>query len=250
MMTATNKSEAPSATRRGSGYTVVGTPKSIELQQLVISSGRRAFGDGQSDLLRSYGTRDAFVHFLGNPDILRAPTVSVVGTRDATEAGRKRASRLARELAEAGVNVMSGLARGIDAAAHTGAIAAGGKTVGVIGTPLDKASPSENAELQMEIAREHLLLTPFAIGTQVYRGNFPVRNKVMALLSDATVIVEASDTSGTLHQAAECLKQGRWLFILQSVLDNPEVSWPKRFINDDKTVPLSSTADLLARVLP
>src|SRR5205814_51885 len=109
--------------------------------------------------------------------------------------------------------IVSGLARGIDTAALMGAIEKGGRTVAVIGTPLDKAYPAENADLQTEIYSHHLLVTPFRIGEQVFKANFPKRNRVMAAISDATVIIEASDTSGTLHQAAECEKLGRWLFI-------------------------------------
>lgn len=235
---------APHAQR----YRLPSPPKSVSLPDIVKASGRSFMESTQTELLRDFGTREASVYYVGNLSFLDHPTVSVVGTRDATDEGRKRATRLARELAAAGYVVMSGLARGIDAAAHRGTVAAGGKTIGVIGTPLDKASPAENADLQETIAAEHLLISPFAVGAPVFRSNFPIRNRVMALLSDATVIVDASDTSGTLHQAAECLRQGRWLFILKSVYDNPAVSWPQRFIGDKRTVILSSMDDLFERL--
>src|SRR5262249_49097043 len=152
--------------------------------------------------------------------LLLRPTVSVVGTREVSEIGWRRASRLARELALKEVVVMSGLAKGVDTAAMTAAVEAGGKCIGVVGAPLEKAYPAENAKLQEEVYSKHLLISPFHPGEPVYKGNFPKRNRVMALLSDASVIVEASDTSGTLHQAAECLRQGRWLFIMKSVVDD------------------------------
>jgi DNA processing protein len=174
--------------------------------------------------------------------------VSIVGTREVTEDGRRRAARLARELAGHGIVVVSGLARGVDTVAHSTSIQVGGRTVAVIGTPLEKASPAENAALQAEIARDHLLISPFGPGEAVFKSNFPKRNRVMALLSDATIIIEASDTSGTLHQAAECLRQGRWLFILKSVIDNPAVSWPDRFLGDPRTVVLESSNDVIGRL--
>ena len=141
------------------------------------------------------------------------------------------------------------MARGVDAAAHTSAIASDGKTAAVIGTPLDKAYPAENAELQEQIYREHLLLSPFKIGDHVFKSNFPARNWLMAALSDATAIIEASDTSGTLHQAAECTRLNRWLFIAQSIIDDPAVTWPARFLSSyEKAVPLKETADILNRL--
>jgi DNA processing protein len=199
-------------------------------------------------MLRSYSERDVFVYHAGNISLLKLPSVSVVGTRQISDEGIMRARRLARELAESGVLVVSGLAKGVDTIAHTAAIAAGGYTAAVIGTPLDKAYPAENSGLQREIYERHLLLSPFNVGEQVYRSNFPERNKVMALLSDATVIVEASDTSGTLHQAAECQKSGRWLFIMKSVVDDESLTWPKRFLGHPKTRVLTSTEEIIAAV--
>jgi DNA processing protein len=185
------------------------------------------------------------VFYAGELDLLKRPAVSIVGTRDVTEDGRQRARRLARELTQAGVVVVSGLARGIDTAAHLTAIEHGGFTAAVIGTPLDKAYPAENAELQETVYRDHLLLSPFPIGERVFPSNFPKRNRVMAALTDASVIVEASDTSGTLHQAAECQRLGRWLFIAKSVVDNRELTWPKKFIGKDHVAILATTADIL-----
>jgi predicted Rossmann fold nucleotide-binding protein DprA/Smf involved in DNA uptake len=84
-----------------------------------------------------------------------------------------------------------------------------------------------DVEYQEQIWREHLLISPFPEGRLVFRSNFPQRNRVMAALSDATVIIEAYDTSGTLHQAAECQRLGRWLFIARAVADDPSLTWPQ-----------------------
>jgi DNA processing protein len=179
----------------------------------------------------------------GDPALLSRPCVSIVGTRDATPEGRARASRLTRELVERGVVIVSGLARGIDTAAHLTSIESGGHTVAVIGTPLSKASPVENRRLQETIWREHLLISPFAEGTNVYPTNFPHRNRVMAAISDATVIVEAADESGSLHQAVACQKLGRRLFILKSIVDNQK--WPQRFLTVKNTAILERTEQIV-----
>jgi DNA processing protein len=192
---------------------------------------------------------DVPVHYAGDIGFLNAPCVSIVGTREVSHEGAVRARRLARELVSAGVVVVSGLARGVDLIAHTSAIDHGGNTVAVIGTPLDKAYPAEHAKLQEAIYSEHLLLTPFHKGEPTFKGNFPKRNRVMAAVSDATVIIEASDTSGTLHQAAECVKLGRWLFISKSVADDPALAWPKKFLKYETCIPLETVSQVTARVL-
>jgi DNA processing protein len=220
-----------------------------ELRELIAWSGREALADAQLTLLG--GRRDdpnVDVFLAGDVDLLRLRSVSIVGTREVSDEGWKRASRLARELAAAGVVVVSGLAKGVDTAALSGAIDGGGRVVAVIGTPLDKAYPAENAELQQTIYRDHLLVSPFPSGEQVYPSNFPKRNRVMAALSDASVIVEASDTSGTLHQAAECQRLGRWLFIMRAVAEDKKLKWPPKFIGKPKVAVLATTADVL-RVL-
>jgi DNA processing protein len=192
--------------------------------------------------------KDVVVYWSGHLDLLASPCVSIVGTREVTESGRQRADWIARKLSEGSVVIVSGLAKGVDAAAHTGAIEAGGRTIGVIGTPLNKAYPAENARLQEEIYREHLLLSPFAIGEPTFKSNFPARNRVMAAVTDATIIIEASDTSGTLHQASECTRLKRWLFISQAIIDDPTVSWPQKFLSYEKAVPLRRVSDVLDRL--
>jgi DNA processing protein len=165
------------------------------------------------------------LYYQGRLDRLCSKSVAVVGTGHATEAGRRRARKLARLLVAQDITVMSGLAQGIDTAAHQAALDAGGRTVAVIGTPLSVAYPRENLPLQRQIAQNHLLISqvPFYLySRQDYRKNryfFPERNKVMAALSQATVIVEASERSGALIQAEAALQQGRKLFILNSCFE-------------------------------
>lgn len=181
--------------------------------------------------------RVPLIYYRGDINLIERPGVSIVGARKATEAGRARAARMARVLAEQGVVVVSGLATGIDTAAMESAIAAGGRVIGVIGTPIDEAYPAQNRDLQEKVAMEHLLVSqvPFyKYSVQPFKSKaayFRERNVTMAAISDATVIVEASDTSGSLVQAKACIAQGRPLFIMKSCVDNKEVTWPKRFVD-------------------
>ncbi len=140
------------------------------------------------------------------------------------------------------------MADGIDTEALSGAIDAGGRVVAVIGTPLDQAYPAKNKALQETIYRDHLLISQFAAGERVFPSNFPARNRTMASLTDASVVIEASDTSGTLHQAAECQKLGRWLVIARNVVDDPALTWPAKFVGKPKTMILESTAQLLETI--
>lgn len=237
--------------RRRSNYAAPSDVNSYSLPDLLIRIGRGALEERQLDFLKDASPRrEAKVFYAGDLDILDAPTVSIVGTREVSEAGWRRASQLARDLVKAGVTVVSGLAKGVDTAALSSAIANGGRVAAVIGTPLDKAYPAENADLQQQIYAGHLLMTPFQIGERVFRSNFPTRNRVMAAVSDATAIIEASDTSGTLHQAAECVRLGRWLFIAKSVVDDRSFTWPARFLGQPKVAVLSTTSDLVDAIEP
>lgn len=222
------------------------------LPDLLEASGRGALKDRQLDLLRSQGSTSKHVqlYFSGDLSLIDKPSVAIVGSRAVSNAGRLRASRLARELINSGFVVVSGLAAGVDSAAHRAAIESGGSTIAVIGTPLERAYPAENAALQEEIYRNHLLVSPFSAGERTYRSSFPKRNRVMAAITDATVIVEASDTSGSLHQAAECVRLGRWLFIAKSLVDNRDLTWPEKFLRvGGKTAVLTKTSDLVRAVL-
>jgi len=168
----------------------------------------------------------------GDKDILKqGARVSIVGSRKATPFGLARARKLAARLAERRSVVVSGLAEGIDTAAHTSAMEYGGRTIAVIGTPLDQAYPKQNRELQERIAEEHLLISQFAPGQPVQRQNFPMRNRTMALISDATVIIEASDSSGSLSQGWEALRLGRALFITKALTENNAISWTREMLD-------------------
>jgi DNA processing protein len=175
------------------------------------------------------------LYYRGWWDLVEAPSVAVVGTRDPSPEGIERAAAIARLLVRDKFTVVSGLAAGIDSSAHKSAIEAGGKTIAVIGTPINKVYPRENESLQNFIANNFLVISQVPVyryAKQDYRKNrffFPQRNITMSALTEATVIVEAGETSGTLTQARAAIHQGRKLFILDNCFTNPALTWPKRF---------------------
>ncbi len=224
------------------------TPPTHELTRILtlddLISGIRNVTPEQQSRFHS----DNRLWCVGDTSLLRQKCVAIVGTRQVSAEGAARSRRLARELASAGVVVVSGLAKGVDTEALSSAIESGGRVIAVIGTPVDRAYPAENKRLQEKIYREHLLISQFAPSQTVFPTNFPERNKLMAALSDATAITEAGDTSGTLHQAAECGRLGRWLFIAKSVVDDPALQWPKRFMGQPRVDSFSSTDDILKAI--
>ncbi len=157
-------------------------------------------------------------------------SVSIIGTRKPTELGIKRAQSLARAVVSREGIVVSGLAEGIDTAVHTATIEMGGKTVAVIGTPLNQVYPRGNFELQELIGKDHLLISQFSNISKTSPRNFIQRNQTMALISDATVIVEAGEKSGTIHQGWEAIRLGRPLFLMESLANNQDLSWPKELL--------------------
>ena len=174
------------------------------------------------------------LYYRGQWDLVELCAVAVVGTRAPSQEGSARARRLVRKLVKDNFTVISGLAAGIDRVAHETAIEESGRTIAVIGTPLSHVYPKQNAKLQSYIAENFLVISQVPVmryESQDYRRNrafFPERNITMSALTEATVIVEASNTSGTLIQARAALKQGRKLFILDSCFHDSRLTWPEK----------------------
>ncbi|MBT0666258.1 DNA-processing protein DprA [Geobacter pelophilus] len=142
------------------------------------------------------------------------PAIAIVGSRSATSYGLQAANRLATELAEQGVTVVSGMARGIDTAAHKGALAGGGKSIGVLGCGIDVVYPAENRRLFDEMAESGALVSEFPLGTGPLANNFPRRNRIISGLSVGVLVVEAAARSGSLITAQFALEQGRDVFAI------------------------------------
>jgi DNA processing protein len=176
------------------------------------------------------------LYYRGCWDLVMSRGVAVVGTRKPSAEGGKRTEKLVKYLVEKDFTVFSGLAAGIDTVAHTTALKCGGRTVAVIGTPISATYPAENGDLQELLAQEHLVVSQVPIcryhrsNVQYNRLQFPERNKTMSALTEATIIVEAGETSGSITQGAAALKQGRKLLILSSCFERAESrKWAEKF---------------------
>ena len=182
-----------------------------------------------NEVEEKYAPKELFVS--GDlPIPLPSPRSAIIGSRKASPEGLKAASDIAKTLVRRGVIVVSGLAEGIDTSAHETTIEEGGQTIAVLGTSLDHVYPQKNALLQEIIMRHHLAISQFPTGYPTQPKNFVIRNRLMALISDASIIVEAGDTSGSLHQGWEALRLGRPLFIWKSIIENSSVIWPEKML--------------------
>jgi DNA processing protein len=201
----------------------------------IASYGVRVHGAGDyPERLRVADHPIELLYFQGWWELVNSPrSVAVVGTRKPTLEGLARTRNLVKSLLADDFTIVSGLAAGIDTAAHTAAMNFGGRTIAVLGTPLSRSYPSSNRKLQREIAANHLIISQVPVKRYSNQKNptlnnffFPERNITMSALTDATIIVEAGDTSGTLVQARHALKQGRKVFILESNFRNAALGWP------------------------
>jgi DNA processing protein len=212
------------------------------LKSLGISRfGVRVHGAGDyPDTLRDAAEPVELIYYRGSWELAYSPCVSIVGTRNPSGEGVARAERVAKLLVQNKFTVVSGLAAGIDTVAHRTAMALGGQTIAVIGTHIGRIYPKENADLQAEIASKHLVVSqvPVLRYERANVGNptsnrwfFPERNKTMSALTQASVIVEAGETSGTLVQARAALQQGRKLLLLDSLFQRKDLTWPALMVN-------------------
>ncbi len=187
------------------------------------------------------------LYFVGTAGFLAAPVVSVVGTREATGYGLRATRAIVTALARAGVCVISGMARGIDAAAHRSALEVGGRTVAVLGTGIDVPYPTSHRELHELLSRRGLVLSENGPGVLAIRGAFPRRNRIIAALAQATIVIEAGERSGALNTANQALDLGRTVAAVPGPIDSRQSIGTNDLLRSGATV-IASVGDALTLV--
>ena len=186
---------------------------------------------------------------LGSRALLSDPQIAIVGARHASREGLRNAEAFAEALSQAGIAVTSGLAHGIDAAAHRGALKGTGGTVAVVGTGADRVYPAANRELAHRIAEQGALVSEFPLGTPPRAQNFPRRNRIVSGLSVGTLVVEAAERSGSLITARLASQQGREVFAIPGSIHNPMARGCHRLIRQGAKL-VETAQDILEEVFP
>jgi len=201
--------------------------------------------DGYPPRLREIVSAPPVLYYAGHLAPLSARCLCIVGSRAASRRGRATAARLARELSARGVHVVSGLARGVDTAAHEGALETGGCTSAVLGCGVDVVYPPENEALAARIVEGGCILSEFPLGTPPLQHHFPQRNRILSGLSLGVVVVEADLTSGAMGTARWAVEQNRDVFAVPGPIDHPGSRGPHRLIRDGARL-VETVEDILA----
>jgi DNA processing protein len=177
--------------------------------------------DSYPRLLLEIADPPPLLYAAGMPELLQRPSLAVVGSRNATAQGERNAESFAQSLSDAGLTIVSGLALGIDAAAHRGGLAGRASTIAVLGTGIDTLYPRRNSQLAEQIAARGLLVSEFPLGTAPAASNFPRRNRLISGLAQGCLVVEAAVASGSLITARAAADQGREVFALPGSIHSP-----------------------------
>lgn len=207
----------------------------------VLHPGAPAWPPALADL----ADEPAHLFTLGDPALVAPPAVAIVGTRSSTAYGERVTRELAAALARAGACIVSGMARGIDAAAHRAALEAGGRTAAVLGTGVDVAYPAGHRALHRALAERGVVLSEHAPGERASAGSFPRRNRIIAALASVTIVVEAGARSGALVTAGHALDLGRTVAAVPGPIDSPQSAGSNELLRDGAVV-IASVADALA----
>lgn len=175
--------------------------------------------------------------------------IAIVGARRCTAYGRRQAERLGSALARAGFTIISGLARGIDAAAHRGALNAGGRTIAVMATGVTDIYPPEHADLAVEISNQGAVVSEFPLDQKPRPGMFPQRNRIISGISLGSIVIEATEKSGSLHTARHAMEQGREVFAMPGPVDSLASAGCHRLIRDGVTL-IRNADDVIAELGP
>lgn len=201
------------------------------------------------ELLREIHPPPPILYVLGDPAWLKQPSLAVVGSRNATAQGVRNAEDFAGRISEAGLTIVSGLAAGIDAAAHRGGLQGVGSTVAVVGTGLDRVYPASSRELAHRIAERGALVSEFPLGTPVRAGHFPRRNRIISGLSLGCLVVEAALESGSLITARLAGEQGREVFAIPGSIHSPLSRGNHQLIRQGAKL-VESAQDILEELAP
>lgn len=245
--------EAPKLARRGGAAGELRIPSEAEARaeiEALAAMGGRLIASIEPEFPTGLAVVDPpppVISVLGRLEILRREMVAIVGARNASALGIKFASQLARDLGEAGLVVASGLARGIDHAAHSGALESG--TVAVVGGGIDVIYPPENAPLYAKIAKQGVVIAEMPLHTAPLARHFPRRNRLISGLARGVVVVEAAERSGSLITANYALEQGREVFAVPGSPLDPRARGSNRLIREGATL-TEAAEDVLAVLRP
>jgi DNA processing protein len=205
--------------------------------------------DDYPELLEQVSGSPAQLYVNGDPGLLHMPALAIVGSRNPTQAGARNAFEFARHLGGSGFCIVSGLAEGIDTAAHRGALDAGAATIALLGHGIDRVYPASNRQLAHDIAQHGALVSEFPLGTHPGRTNFPQRNRLISGLSLGTLVVEAARRSGSLITARHAGEQGREIFALPGSIHNPLARGCHQLIRQGAKL-VETADDILAELAP
>jgi len=201
------------------------------------------------ELLQQIAAPPLLLYLNGDPECLHLPALAIVGSRNPTQAGIRNAVNFAEHLGAAGFTIVSGLAQGIDAAAHRGALQAAAKTVAVLGHGIDRVYPAGNRNLAHDIAAGGALVSEYPLGTPPTRHHFPDRNRLISGLSFGTLVIEAARRSGSLITARLAAEQGREVFALPGSIHNPLARGCHQLLRDGARL-VETAADVVAELAP
>jgi len=228
------------------------TAEDEQLRDWLRNDRHCAIGADSEDypaLLRDLDDRPASLYVDGDRDALHLPAIAIVGSRNPTSGGASNAYEFAKHLVRSGFTIVSGLALGIDTAAHRGALDAGGRTVAVLGHGMDTIYPPANRELAAAISTRGALVSEFPLGTPPRRANFPARNRIISGLSIGTLVVEAARRSGSLITARLAGEQGREVFAIPGSIHNPLAKGCHQLIRQGAKL-VESVDDILSELRP
>ena len=241
---------------RGLGHDAIARLKSRQHPQVAADLAWAASGhnhlvcyddNAYPELLRQIADAPALLYASGDVSLLHEPQIAVVGSRHCTPGGAQNAFDFSLQLAAAGFTITSGMALGIDSAAHRGALGSGGKTIAVTGTGLDLVYPGRNQKLAREILERGLMVSEFPLETPARPANFPQRNRIISGLSLATLVVEAARRSGSLITARLAAEQGREVLAVPGSIHNPQSRGCHQLIRDGAAI-VESPADIASEL--